>query len=131
MASLENVVTITGNLVADPELKYPTGDKGVVNLAIAHTPRVYDRDSNGWVDGEPIFIRGSLWGPQAENITNSLSKGSRVIVVGSLKQRSYDSDGKKMTVTELAIEEVAASLKFATVAVSRAGKSRGSDDTYG
>jgi single-strand DNA-binding protein len=116
----ETVITIVGNLTADPELRYtPTGQQ-VVNFTIASTPRSFDRNSNEWKNGEALFLRASAWGEFAENITNSLTKGMRVIAQGRLNQRSYDAnDGTRKVSLELAVEEIGPSLRYASASVSR------------
>jgi single-strand DNA-binding protein len=123
----EILVTITGNLTADPELRFtPSGD-AVVNLQVASSPRKYDSKKDKWVDGDPFYMRVSAWRQMAENIAESLYKGDRVIVTGVLQQRQYEKDGEKRTVVEMTANDVAASMLFATVKSNRAV--RGSDDT--
>ncbi|RDI45319.1 single-stranded DNA-binding protein [Nocardia mexicana] len=113
-------LTITGNLTADPELTFvPRGD-AVVNFTVASTPRYFDRTSGEWRDGEALFLRCSLWRQPAENLAESLTRGSRVIVTGRLKQRSFTTrEGDTRTVVELEVDEVAASLRYATAKVTR------------
>lgn len=116
----ETVITIVGNLTADPELRYTAAGVAVANVTIASTPRTFDRASNDWKDGETLFLRGSCWRDYAEHVAGSLTKGTRVIATGRLKQRSYDAnDGSKRTVVELEIEEIGPSLRYATAQVTR------------
>jgi single-strand DNA-binding protein len=118
--SLETVVTICGNLTADPELRFTPSGAAVVSLTIAATPRTFDRNKNEWVDGDPTFLRCSAWRQFAENIAESYGRGDRVLAVGRLKQRSYeDREGVKRTVTELDLDDLGASAKFATMRVRR------------
>lgn len=101
----ETIITVTGNLTADPEIRQ-AGDATVANFTIASTPRKFDKNSNEWKDEETLFLRSSAWRELAENIGATLHKGSRVIAQGSLKQRSYDKDGEKRTVFEFEILEI-------------------------
>ena len=118
----ETVVTVVGNLTADPELRYTQTGVAVANFTIASTPRNFDRASNEWKDGEALFLRASCWREFAEHVAGSLTKGSRVIATGRLKQRSYDDrDGNKRTTIELEVDEIGPSLRYATAQVSRAG----------
>lgn len=117
----ETILEIVGNLTADPELKATPTGKMVVSFTVVSTPRSFDKQSNSWKDGDPLFMRCSAWGQLAENVAESLSKGMRVMVQGRLTQRSYETkQGEKRTVLELQADEVAASLKFARVKVIRA-----------
>lgn len=107
--------TVTGNLTAEPELRYTQTGKPVANFTVAHTPRKYDKQAGQWVDGDPTFIRCNLWGNPAEHIA-ALPKGCRVVVVGDLQQRSYETrEGEKRTTFELQVDEVAVSARFGTV----------------
>lgn len=117
-----NTLTLVGNLTADPELRYITSGAAVVNFTVAHTPRVYNKASNEWTDGEALFLRCTLWRDAAENVANTLHRGDRVIVTGKVKQRSYEKDGDKRTSYELEVEEVGPSLRYATAAVTKVGK---------
>ncbi|MFD9249568.1 single-stranded DNA-binding protein [Streptomyces bottropensis] len=118
----ETVITVIGNLVDDPELRFTTSGAAVAKFRVASTPRTFDRDANEWKDGESLFLPCSVWRQQAEHVAESLTKGMRVIVVGRLKQRSYeDREGVKRTVFELDVEEVAPSLRNATAKVTKAG----------
>lgn len=119
----ETVVTVVGNLTADPELRFTPQGLAVANFTVASTPRSFDKSRNEWVDGEALFLRCSLWREPAENVANSLSKGMRVIVKGNLVQRSYETrEGEKRTVVELQVEEVGPSLRYATAEVARASR---------
>jgi single-strand DNA-binding protein len=117
----ETVITVIGNLVDDPELRFTPGGAAVAKFRVASTPRTFDKQTNEWKDGESLFLPCSVWRQQAEHVAESLTKGMRVIVQGRLKQRSYeDREGVKRTVYELDVEEVAASLKNATAKVTKA-----------
>lgn len=117
----ETIITVVGNLTADPELRYTQNGLAVANFTIASTPRTFDRASNDWKDGEALFLRASCWREFAEHVAGSLTKGSRVIATGRLKQRSYDDrDGNKRTAIELEVDEIGPSLRYATAQVTRA-----------
>ncbi len=117
----ETVITVVGNLTSDPELRYTQGGLAVANFTIASTPRTLDRQSNEWKDGEALFLRASCWREFAEHVAGSLTKGSRVIATGRLKQRSYETkEGEKRTSIELDIDEIGPSLRYATAQVTRA-----------
>lgn len=119
------VVSVVGNLTADPELRFTGSGVPVVNFTIASTPRVFDKSANEWKDGEAVFLRASCWREFAENVAGSLTKGMRVIAQGKLKQRSYqDKDGNNRTSIELDVDEIGPSLRYATAVVSRAGGQR-------
>jgi single-strand DNA-binding protein len=132
----ETVITVVGNLTADPELRYTQSGLAVANFTIASTPRSFDRAANEWKDGEALFLRASVWREFAEHVAGSLTKGSRVIATGRLKQRSYETkEGEKRTSIELEVDEIGPSLRYATAAVTRAqsssaprGSSSGSGD---
>jgi single-strand DNA-binding protein len=122
----ETVITVVGNLVDDPELRFTPSGAAVANFRIASTPRTFDRQSNEWKDGEALFLSCSVWRQAAENVAESLQKGMRVVVQGRLKQRSYETrEGEKRTVVELDVEEVGPSLKYATAKVARVQRSGG------
>ncbi|QAY63959.1 single-stranded DNA-binding protein [Xylanimonas allomyrinae] len=122
----ETVVTVVGNLVADPELRFTPSGAAVANFRIASTPRTFDRQTNEWKDGESLFLSCSVWRETAENVAESLTKGMRVIVQGRLTQRSYDTrEGEKRTVVELQVDEVGPSLRNAKANVSRTQRSGG------
>lgn len=124
----ETVVTIVGNLTADPELNFTQSGLGVANFTVASTPRSFDKQSNEWRDGEALFMRCSVWRETAEYVAESLKKGMRVIVQGRLRQRSFETrEGEKRTVIELDVDEVGPSLRYARAQVTKAerGASRG------
>ena len=117
----ETVITIIGNLVDEPELRWTPGGAAVAKFRVASTPRTFDKQTNEWKDGESLFLTCSVWRQAAENVAESLQRGMRVIVQGRLKQRSYeDREGVKRTVYELDVEEVGPSLKNATAKVTKA-----------
>ncbi|MGT2425707.1 single-stranded DNA-binding protein [Amnibacterium kyonggiense] len=117
----ETIITVVGNLTADPELRYTQNGLAVANFTIASTPRSFDRASNEWKDGEALFLRASVWRDFAEHVAGSLTKGSRVIATGRLKQRSYqDREGQNRTAIELEVDEIGPSLRYATAQVTRA-----------
>lgn len=117
----DTIITVVGNLTADPELRYTQSGLAVVNFTIASTPRTFDRASNEWKDGEALFLRASCWREFAEHVAGSLTKGSRVIATGKLKSRSYETrEGEKRTSIELEVDEIGPSLRYATAAVTRA-----------
>jgi single-strand DNA-binding protein len=121
----ETVITVVGNLTSDPELRYTQNGLAVANFTIASTPRSFDRASNDWKDGEALFLRASVWREFAEHVAGSLTKGSRVIATGRLKQRSYETkEGEKRTSFELEIDEIGPSLRYATAQVTRTSSSR-------
>ncbi|MDD7963325.1 single-stranded DNA-binding protein [Microbacterium thalli] len=117
----ETVITVVGNLTADPELRYTQGGLPVVNFTIASTPRTFDRQANEWKDGETLFLRASAWRDFAEHIAGTLTKGMRVVATGRLRQRNYqDREGQTRTAIELEIDEIGPSLRYATAQVTRA-----------
>ena len=117
----ETVITVVGNLTADPELRYAQNGLPVANFTIASTPRNFDRASGEWKDGDALFLRASVWREFAEHVAGSLTKGSRVIATGRLKQRSYETrEGEKRTAIELEVDEIGPSLRYATAQVTRA-----------
>ena len=116
----ETVITIVGNLTADPELRTTRNGGTVANFSIAATPRVFDKQSNQWVDGDALFLRCTAWRDLATHCAQSLSKGMRVIAQGRLQQRSYQAqDGSNRTVIELQVDEIGPSLKYATAQVQK------------
>jgi single-strand DNA-binding protein len=116
----ETIITVVGNLTADPELRYTQSGLAVANFTIASTPRAFDRASNDWKDGEALFLRASVWREFAEHVASTLTKGSRVIAQGRLKQRSYETkEGEKRTSIELEVDEIGPSLRYATAQVTR------------
>jgi len=116
----ETIITIVGNLTADPELRFTPSGAPVANFTVASTPRTLDRASGEWKDGDAMFLNCAVWRQAAENVAESLTKGMRVIVQGRLKSRSYETrEGEKRTVFEIEVEEVGPALKYATAKVSR------------
>ncbi|MGW0948485.1 single-stranded DNA-binding protein [Streptomyces sp. NPDC002623] len=127
----ETVITIIGNLVDDPELRFTPGGAAVAKFRIASTPRTFDKQTNEWKDGESLFLTCSVWRQAAENVAESLQRGMRVIVQGRLKQRSYeDREGVKRTVYELDVEELGPSLRSATAKVTKASGSGKGKEAY-
>jgi len=122
----DTVITVVGNLTDDPELRFTPSGAAVARFRIASTPRVFDRQSGEWKDGEPLFLSGSIWRQPAENVAESLSRGARVIVTGRLRQRSYETrEGEKRTVYELDADEIGPSLRYATAQVRKMDRSTG------
>ncbi|WP_330331509.1 single-stranded DNA-binding protein [Streptomyces sp. NBC_00536] len=127
----ETVITVVGNLVDDPELRFTPSGAAVAKFRVASTPRTFDRQTNEWKDGESLFLTCSVWRQAAENVAESLQRGMRVVVQGRLRQRSYeDREGVKRTVYELDVEEVGPSLKNATAKVTKT-TGRGGQGGYG
>ena len=122
----ETIITVVGNLTAPPELRFTPNGAAVANFTVASTPRTFDRAANEWKDGEALFLRASCWREFAEHVAGSLTKGSRVIATGRLKQRSYDDrDGNKRTAWEITADHIGPSLRYATAQVTRASNSGG------
>ncbi|MGB3483424.1 MAG: single-stranded DNA-binding protein [Mycobacterium sp.] len=122
----DTVITVIGNLTADPELRFTPSGAAVANFTVASTPRQFDRQTNEWKDGEALFLRCNIWREAAENVAESLTRGSRVIVSGRLKQRSFETrEGEKRTVVELEVDEIGPSLRYATAKVNKASRSGG------
>ena len=116
----ETPITIIGNLTADPELRFTPSGAAVASFTVASTPRQFDRQTNEWKDGDAMFLNCSVWRQAAENVTESLTKGMRVIVNGRLKSRSYETrEGERRTVFEVEVEEVGPSLRYASAKVNR------------
>jgi single-strand DNA-binding protein len=132
----ETIVTVIGNLTADPELRFTPSGAAVANFTVASTPRTFDRQANEWKDGEALFLRCNIWRQAAENVAESLTRGARVIVSGKLQQRSFETrEGEKRTVFEMLVDEVGPSLRYATATVNKAKRSNGgsgqpSDDPW-
>jgi single-strand DNA-binding protein len=116
-------LVIIGNLTADPELRFTPSGQAVTNFTVASTPRHFDKNKNEWVDGDTIFIRCSVWREMAENVAESFTKGNRVIVTGTLKVRTYETDKGKGTSVECDVEEVGPSLKWASARITRNDRS--------
>jgi single-strand DNA-binding protein len=116
----ETVITVIGNLTADPDLRFTPSGAAVANFTIASTPRTFDRQTQEWKDGDALFLRCSVWREAAENVAESLVRGSRVIASGRLKQRSFETkEGEKRTVVELDVDEIGPSLRYAQAKVNR------------
>ena len=122
----DTVITVVGNLTADPELRFTPSGAAVANFTVASTPRTLDKSTNEWKDGEALFLRCSVWRQAAENVAESLTKGTAVIVQGRLKQRSFETkEGEKRTVYELDVDEIGPSLKWASAKVNRTTRGGG------
>jgi len=127
----DTVITLVGNLVDDPELRFTPGGAAVAKFRVASTPRTFDRQTNEWKDGESLFLSCSVWRQAAENVAETLARGMRVIVQGRLKQRSYeDREGVKRTVFELEVEEIGVSLRNATAKVTKTSGSGKGQQAY-
>jgi single-strand DNA-binding protein len=128
----ETVITVVGNLTADPELRFTPSGAAVASFTVASTPRTFDRQTNEWKDGEALFLRCSIWRQAAENVAESLTRGSRVVVTGRLKQRSFETrEGEKRTVIELDVDEVGPSLRYATAKVNRTQRGSATGGGFG
>ena len=128
----ETLITVVGNLTADPELRFTPSGAAVASFTVASTPRTFDRQSNDWKDGEALFLRCSIWRQAAENVAESLTRGARVVVTGRLKQRSFETrEGEKRTVVELDVDEVGPSLRYATARVNRTQRGSSSGGGFG
>jgi single-strand DNA-binding protein len=128
----DTTITVVGNLTADPELRFTPSGAAVANFTVASTPRTFDRQTNEWKDGEALFLRCNIWREAAENVAESLTRGSRVIVQGRLKQRSFETrEGEKRTVVELEVDEIGPSLRYATAKVNKASRSGGGGGGFG
>ena len=126
MAAGDTQITIVGNLVDDPQLRYTPTGQAVANFRVASTPRLFDRNTNEWKDGDSLFLTCNVWRQAAENVAESLQRGMRVIVSGRLRQRSYETkEGEKRTVYEIEVDEVAPSLRNATAKVTKSSRSTG------
>jgi single-strand DNA-binding protein len=122
----DTTITVVGNLTADPELRFTPSGAAVANFTVASTPRIFDRQTSEWKDGEALFLRCNIWREAAENVAESLTRGSRVIVTGRLKQRSFETrEGEKRTVFEVEVDEIGPSLRYATAKVNKASRSGG------
>ena len=128
----ETVITVIGNLTGDPELRFTPSGAAVANFTVASTPRTFDRQSNEFKDGDTLFMRCSIWREAAENVAESLTKGTRVVVTGRLVQRSYETrEGEKRTVVELQVDEVGPSLRYASAKVTRTQRGGGGGGSFG
>lgn len=122
----ETPLTVVGNLVADPELRFTQSGAAVASFTVASTPRTFDKNSGEWKDGEALFLRCNVWRQVAENVAESLTRGSRVLVSGRLKQRSFETkEGEKRTVVELDVDEIGPSLRYATAKVNKVSRDGG------
>jgi single-strand DNA-binding protein len=120
----ETIITVVGNLTDDPELKFTASGAAVANFTIASTPRTFDRQTNEWKDGDPLFLNCSVWRQVAENVAGSLQKGQRVIATGALRVRNYErQDGSRGTSVEMNVDEIGPSLRYATAQVTRIARS--------
>jgi len=125
----EATITVVGNLTADPELRYTQNGLAVANFTIAQTERVYDQATKAWKDGDSIFFRSSVWREVAEHVAGSLTKGTRVIATGRLKQRSYETkEGEKRTSIELEVDEIGPSLRYVTAQLTKTAKPAGTTE---
>jgi single-strand DNA-binding protein len=128
----ETIITVVGNLTDDPDLRFTPSGAAVANFTVASTPRFFDKQTNEWKDGDALFLRCSIWRQAAENVAESLHRGTRVIVSGRLRQRSYETrEGEKRTVVELDVDEIGPSLKYATAKLTKTTRSGGSGDGGG
>jgi single-strand DNA-binding protein len=128
----ETVITVIGNLTADPELRFTPSGAAVANFTVASTPRTFDRQTGEWKDGEALFLRCNIWRQAAENTAESLTRGMRVIVSGRLRQRSFETrEGEKRTVMEMEVDEVGPSLRYATAKVNRVTRQGSGSGGYG
>jgi single-strand DNA-binding protein len=126
MAAGDVTITVIGNLTDDPELRFTPSGAAVAKFRVASTPRFLDKQTNEWKDGEPLFLACNLWRQAAENVAESLQRGTRVIVTGRLRQRSYETrEGEKRTVMELEVDEIGPSLRYATAKVQKMQRSSG------
>ena len=131
MAAGDTTITMIGNLVDDPELRFTPSGAAVAKFRVASTPRYLDKATNEWKDGESLFLQCQIWRQAAENVAESLTKGMRVILSGRLKQRSYETkEGEKRTVFEVEVDEVGPSLRSATAKVTRAQRAAGSNSGF-
>jgi single-strand DNA-binding protein len=132
MAAGDTPITVVGNLVADPELRFTASGQPVATFRIASTPRIRDNATNEWKDGDSLFLTCNVWRQAAENVAESLQRGMRVIVTGRLKQRSYETkEGEKRTVYEVEVDDVGPSLRNASAKVARANRTGGAGGSGG
>ena len=129
----ETVITLVGNLTGDPELRFTPSGAAVANFTVASTPRTFDRQTSEWKDGETLFMRCSIWREAAENVAESLHRGTRVVVTGRLVSRSWDDkeSGQKRTVMEMQVDEIGPSLRYATAKVTKSQRSGGGGGGFG
>lgn len=132
MAQGDITVTVVGNLTNDPELRFTPSGAAVASFTIASSTRVLDKNTNEWKDGDTVFMRCSVWRQYAENVAESLTRGTRVIATGRLKQRSYDNrDGQKVTVIEMEVDDVGPALRYATAKVNKVARGGGGGGGFG
>ena len=125
-------ITVVGNLVSDPELRYTPTGVAVANFRVASTPRTFDRQANEWKDGDSLFLTCNVWRQAAENVAESLQRGMRVIVMGRLHQRSYETrEGEKRTVFEIEVDDVGPSMRNASAKVAKSNRSGGGGGGFG
>ncbi|WP_432571764.1 single-stranded DNA-binding protein [Kineococcus sp. SYSU DK005] len=128
----ETVITLVGNLTNDPELRFTPSGAAVANFTVASTPRTFDRQSNEWKDGETLFMRCAIWREAAENVAESLTRGTRVVVTGRLQSRTFDTkEGEKRTVIEMQVDEIGPSLRYATAKVNKTSRGGGGGGGFG
>ena len=128
----ETVITVVGNLTADPELRFTSSGAAVANFTVASTPRTLDRQSGEWKDGDALFLRCNIWRQAAENTAETLTRGMRVVVQGRLRQRSFETrEGEKRTVVEMEVDEVGPSLRYATAKVNKVSRQGGASGSGG
>ncbi|WP_028659956.1 single-stranded DNA-binding protein [Nocardioides insulae] len=128
----DTIITVVGNLTDDPELRFTPSGAAVANFTVASTPRSFNRQTSSWDDGETLFLRCSIWRQAAENVAESLTRGTRVIVQGRLKSRSFETrEGEKRTVMELEADEIGPALTWATAKVSKVSRQGGQSGGYG
>ena len=128
----DTIITIIGNLTADPEMRFTPSGAAVASFTVASTPRTFDRQAGEWKDGETLFMRCSIWRDAAENVAESLTKGTRVIVQGRLVQRSYTTrEGENRTVVEMQVDEIGPSLRYAKAQVTRQPRGGGQGGGFG
>lgn len=127
---MDNTMTVVGNLTTDPEVRFTASGMAVANFTIASSPRVFDKDSGQWRDGDTLFLRCTVWQQSAEHLADSLTRGTRVIVTGRLRQRSFEThEGEKRTSVELQVDEIGVSLRYVTVSVTKTARNDVSDET--
>ncbi len=126
---IDNTMTVVGNLTTDPEVRFTASGTAVANFTIASSPRIFDRDKGEWRDGDALFLRCIVWQQSAEHLADSLTRGTRVIVTGRLRQRSFETrEGEKRTSVELQVDEIGVSLRYITVAVTKTTRNSVSEE---
>jgi single-strand DNA-binding protein len=125
----DNTMTLVGNLTDEPEMRFTSAGTAVANFTIASTSRVFDKEAGQWRDGDTLFMRCTVWQQSAENLADSLAKGTRVIVSGRLRQRSFETrEGEKRTSVELVVDEIGVSLRYATVQITKTNRTSSSHE---